>query len=269
MKIRLWSDIHLEFGPLSLKETDDDKNVRLFVAGDLDTGCRDRAKELMLQASNRFKSVFYTPGNHEYYHNCVQTVDRDWAAFAVELPNFYFLQGDCVIDGDVRVIGGTFWTNFNDEAHLAMRVAGDRMNDYRCIRWNDRPTERLNTDEMRRFRPADAVAINKEQRRKFAEFLDVPFAGKTIIMTHHAPTEHSIDPSYNHHSSDRVLNYAYRNTGLDSWFEEKNFDAWLHGHIHRRQEHVVHGKRIIANPRGYLQYETMAYTFEDDKEFKL
>lgn len=264
MKIRLWSDVHLEFGPLDVQKRDDDKDTVLVIAGDFDVGCKDTTRTVMLGLCHQFKAVVFVCGNHEYYHNVINEVDKAWRGFADEMPNFYFLQGDYAIIDDVRFIGGTFWTDFKDRDENVMNFCQHRMNDYNHIRYQGK-------DDViyRGFQPEDAWEINHQQRSAFARFLEVPFSGKTVIVTHHAPTEHSIRKEYMHHSSDRVLNFAYRNTRLDEWFETKTFDYWLHGHIHFRQEHDVHGKKIIANPRGYDGYEAMADTFEDDKVFEL
>lgn len=260
MKIRLWSDVHNEFGPLTVKTRDDDAETVLVIAGDFDVGAKDATKIMLLKLCHQFKAVIFVAGNHEYYHNVMNEVDREYRMFADEVENFHFLQGDFAIVDDVRFIGGTFWTDFNGGDEYTMEFAERRMNDFNYIRYQGK-------DDViyRRFTPDDAWLINRRQRGAFAKFLDVPFAGKTIIVTHHAPTEHSIDPKYKHHSSDVTLNYAYRNTGLEHFFKDKEFWGWFHGHIHKRQEHFVDGKFIIANPRGYIGHEAMALNFEDDK----
>jgi hypothetical protein len=264
MKIRLWSDVHLEFGPLDVQKREDDHETVLVIAGDFDVGCKDTTKIIMLKLCHQFKAVVFVCGNHEYYHQVLNEVDQGWRSFADEMPNFYFLQGDYAIIDDVRFIGGTFWTDFRAADPDVMDFCEHRMNDYNHIRYQDK-----NDVVYRRFEPKDAWQINQEQRATFARFLETPFSGRTVIVTHHAPTEHSIDPLYNHHSSDRILNFSYCNTRLEEWFENKNFTHWFHGHIHRRQQHEVNGKLIIANPRGYDGYEEMADTFEDDKVFEL
>jgi Icc-related predicted phosphoesterase len=261
MKIRLWSDIHNEFGPLTVKTREDDKETVLVIAGDFDVGAKDDTFVVLLKLCHQFKAVVFVCGNHEYYHNIINDVDKRYREFSDEVDNFHFLQGDYAIIDDVRFIGGTFWTDFNRADDDVMNFCQHRMNDYNYIRYQG-PEDVI----YRRFTPDDAWYINHKQRALFAKFLDQKFDGKTIVVTHHAPTSHSIDPAYKHHSSDQILNYAYRNTGLEeTFFKDKEFWGWFHGHIHKRQEHDVFGKKIIANPRGYIGHEMMAYNLEDDK----
>lgn len=261
MKIRLWSDVHNEFGKLEYKARDDDAETVLVIAGDFTIGVDDMAmmRDLLL----KFRSVIFCTGNHEYYNRVIEDIDRAWRDFADMHPQFYFLNGDCVVIDDVRFVGGILWTDLNNGDRNVMHTVGYRMNDYNRIRIRDLESE------VHVLAPEDTIKINKKMRAYIESVLDTPFAGRTVVVTHHAPLEICIHPDYNHHSTDKALNFAYRNTGLESWFEEKEFVAWLHGHIHHRQEHVVHGKKVIANPRGYAGHEAMSYTFEDDKVFEV
>jgi Icc-related predicted phosphoesterase len=257
MKIRLWSDVHNEFGVLNYKKTAEDKDNVLVIAGDFTVG--HTHMDMLRELCEQFYAVVFTPGNHEYYHNEIYAVDAGYRRLADEVKNFYFLQGDYAIIDDVRFIGGTFWTDFNNDDPVMRGYAQARMNDYRQIKIDDP------YDGIRYFTPKDSVEINSKQRKKFLEFLRTPFDGRTVIVTHHAPHEISIDPNFQHHSSDRMLNFAYRNSGLEEWFEKENFTHWFHGHIHKRQKHKLNGKYIIANPRGYWEYEAMAMSFDDEE----
>lgn len=263
MKIRLWSDVHCEFGLFEFVERYDDKDSTLVIAGDFDVGCTDKTQELLEELCGKFKAVVFVCGNHEYYHNEVYAVDMLYRQLADRVENFYFLQGDYAIIDDVRFIGGTFWTDFNNDDYSVKAFCRSRMNDYRTIKIDDV------YDGVREFSPTDAFLINQKQREKFQEFLRQPFEGTTVIVTHHAPLGLCIDPSYNHHSSDQILNFAYRNTGLEKWFEDYNFSHWLHGHIHRRQKHYVLDKVIVSNPRGYKNYEAISFTWDNAEVFEV
>jgi len=81
MKIAICSDIHLEFGPISLKNTK--KAEVLILSGDIcvakdildldphETRFDDKSSKIhkfFQECCARFKHVIYISGNHEHYH---------------------------------------------------------------------------------------------------------------------------------------------------------------------------------------------------------
>jgi hypothetical protein len=72
------------------------------------------------------------------------------------------------------------------------------------------------------------------------------FDGKTVVLTHFAPSLHSADPRYG-----RVPGTAGFCNALDDWLPHASL--WLHGHLHTPQDYVHRGCRVVANPLGYAQ----------------
>src|SRR3546814_4418172 len=62
------------------------------------------------------------------------------------------------------------------------------MNDYRCIR--------LARAGYRKLRPADTLSWHRAQRRWLEQRLAIPFAGRTVVITHMAPSLQSVDDRY-------------------------------------------------------------------------
>src|SRR3990167_7732930 len=89
---------------------------------------------------------------------------------------------DCdeVILGGVRFLGATMWTDFSATGNTPMAClsAQNAMNDFRQIR----------TEGYRRIRPADLVARSLQTKDWLRMKLAQPFAGPTVVITHHAPT---------------------------------------------------------------------------------
>jgi Icc-related predicted phosphoesterase len=266
-KIRLVSDVHNEFGKLKLTILPTDLDTVLIVAGDFTVGATHA--DLMRKWCKKFKAVIFVCGNHEYYNNVMEGVDEFWSKFHLgnadglaPAPNFHFLNPGVVVVDDTRFIGGTFWTDLDGRNPLVEEQIRYSMNDYRLIRMRGTPPY----GKDRTFQPVDGYNINIAQRKFFSDELDKPFAGKTVMVTHHAPHEVCVHPRYKVHARDHFVNFAYVNCYMDKFFEEKNFDLWVHGHIHDWQEHEVHGKKIIARPRGYIGHEQMANEYDREQK---
>ncbi len=71
-----------------------------------------------------------------------------------------------------------------------------------------------------------------------------PHKGKTVVVTHFAPTLHSADPRYG--LSPGTAGFC---NALDELLPLA--DLWLHGHLHCPTDVHVGGCRIVANPLGY------------------
>jgi hypothetical protein len=147
-----------------------------------------------------------------------------------------------------RFLGGTLWTDFvtvgrgDGRAKIAEAAGRTGMNDYRAIkRWSTAdPTKR------KRLRPEDTIASHRATRDFLETELAVPFAGPTVVVTHHAPHPQSLDPR-----SGGALDWCYA-PNLSSILESADApDVWLHGHIHQHRDYQVGGTRVVANPRGY------------------
>ena len=73
-----------------------------------------------------------------------------------------------------------------------------------------------------------------------------PFAGPTVVVTHHAPSIRSIDPLF---QGDPV-SAAYA-SNLESLMGRERVVLWVHGHTHRSTHYEVKGTQVVSNQRGY------------------
>jgi Icc-related predicted phosphoesterase len=76
----------------------------------------------------------------------------------------------------------------------------------------------------------------------------MPFDGKTVVVTHHAPHPISIAPRY----ARDALNPAFA-SDLTDVISQHQPDLWVHGHTHSSFDYVVPGTktRVVCNPMGY------------------
>lgn len=235
MRIRLLSDLHLEHShrhpPFVLPDADADVVV---LAGDIDNGTRaiDWAEKTFPD-----RPVLYVPGNHEYYDADMQSAIVELRARAEQSSNVRLLDNAEVILDRVRFLGSTLWTDFDlfgrEEMAEAMRQSLHYVVDFRAIRVGDG-----------RLTPQQTVDLHRQAVDFLEAGLARPFAGKTVVITHHAPHPGSVHPRWN---GNRV-NAAFvsdltRLMGTPA--------LWMHGHTHDSFDYVVRGTRVLANPMGY------------------
>lgn len=225
MRIQFFSDLHLEFGPLDVPATDADLCV---AAGDINV--RDTAIEWLAQLR---MPVVYVAGNHEFYTGETGAVRRRLRERAAA-AGIHFLDDDEVVIDGVRFLGTTLWTDFGGADPGLMARAARGMNDYLQIHQG---TGLLT--------PEQTLARHRASRAWLEGALARPHAGPTVVVSHHAPTERSWSGHY-----DPVYRPAYCNT-LDDLLAAHDVAVWFHGHIHACSDYLVHGTRVVCNPRGY------------------
>jgi len=236
MRLHVMSDLHLEDAAFAPPSTDVDLVI---LAGDIDNGAAG-----VEWAKRTFRGpVLYVPGNHEPYDGEFHAV---WDAMraAAQGSNVRFLdRGEAVIDG-VRFLGCALWTDFEfygvAAKPAAMEAAKQYAPDFRVVRFGDRV-----------FTPDDWVELHRVDRAWLEARLAEPFAGKTVVITHHLPHRGSVAPRY---ANDRA------NPGFVTDLHHLMGRAvlWIHGHTHIAFDYEVEGTRIVCNPRGY-PHETTGF----------
>src|ERR1700730_2934275 len=185
MKIRVLSDLHLEFQQWIPPKADADVIV---LAGDIDVGIRGIE---WARTSFPLSPIVYVPGNHEFYGGHMQDLLEELIAQGRRMGVDVLDRREVVIGG-VRFLGVTLWTDFSlygtdpTSINRAMADAQDGMNDFRLIRFG----------KGRRFLPTDARAIHVAQVRWLRAQLAEEFLGSTVVVTHHLPHRQSIHPKY-------------------------------------------------------------------------
>jgi hypothetical protein len=178
-------------------------------------------------------------GNHEFYDAHYERVLERSREEVLEL-GVHLLEKDQVVIDDVRFLGTTLWTDFDVEApehdaSYAMWFADRSMSDFRLIRYRGRV-----------LRAADTQVMHLEGCAWLADRLSEPFAGKTVVVTHHLPHRGSIDAQFHRHP----LNPAF--VSHLPKLVRPPVDLWVHGHTHCSCDYITEeGTRVLCNPRGY------------------
>jgi hypothetical protein len=161
--------------------------------------------------------------------------------------------------GQWRVLGTTLWTDFTlygaDPDAMATSIAAAQrvMLDFRGliqVTWPPNGTAAPDAAAARDFTPGDSLALHARARAWLERELARPFAGKTIVVTHHAPHRLSLAERY---AEDKV------SAGFVNHLPElvrEPVALWIHGHTHTAFDYTVHGTRVICNPRGYPDHRT-------------
>jgi len=243
MKIRLLSDLHLEFSGRRWEhlweKSDQDKETILILAGDIDIGAY--SQPFMTELSEHFKYVLRICGNHEFYEHRFDKVIEEWKIYEESGPkNFHFLHNDVRwIDG-VRFIGGTMWTSFDDGDPLIMAYAHRKMSDYQVIY----------DENYRRITPAFILKQHDEFMDFYLKEIEKPFDGPTVVITHHSPGN-----GLKLNGRDTYSDHLYHASIEEQIAYHGNVKLWLHGHTHRSLDYMINDIRVVCNPFGYYPDE--------------
>ncbi len=242
MKLHLLSDLHFEFDkPVPMANYRPPKCDVVLLAGDI---AEDKTSIDWAKATFGDTPVLLTPGNHEYY-DAKQVVAwtqelRDYAAGS----NVQILHNDAVVIDGVQFVGATLWTDFQlyGNASYHQYAARKGLSDYKHIR---RPSS---TGKKRKIRTDDILEFHIASRRFIANAVRT-YQGRSVVMTHHAPSERSLPEKFR----SRELTPAYA-SNLDSFIEELSPLLWVHGHIHASSDYMIGGTRVVGNARGYVEF---------------
>jgi Icc-related predicted phosphoesterase len=267
MKIKLVSDLHLEFSDVNIVN-DQDYDV-LILGGDIciaqdlhdhpepantadqaaianGTGLgrrqltAQRFRDFFKRCSFQFPHVIYIMGNHEFYNGKFYAGIEYMREECAKYPNVYMLEQDTKIIDDVVFVGGTLWTNMNKRDPLTMHAIEGMMNDFRIIR-----------NDARNYAPMSAldVAIRHDKTLAYIEHMvHVHKNKKCVVVGHHSPSFKSVNPMYAHET---LMNGGYHSDLSEFIMDHPQIVLWTHGHTHHPFDYVIGETRVVCNPRGY------------------
>ena len=255
----------------------------------------NRITDFFKRCSFQFPHVIYIMGNHEHYHGDFATSGNKLKSMLESnmLSNVYLLDKESKKIDDVTFVGGTLWTDMNKEDPLTLFHVSRGMNDFRCVENSDRLVTRtvpiyeenpdwtedgLNGgkhlqneagfyikigDKKKQgpstFCPEDAVVDHRKMLGYIQTVIEGKFDQKFVVVGHHAPSKLSTHPRYKH---DNLMNGAYSSSIDEYILEHPQIKLWTHGHTHEDFDYMLGTTRIVCNPRGYINYEGRADSFQ-------
>jgi Icc-related predicted phosphoesterase len=300
MKIALASDVHLEFGPITLDNTEG-ADV-LVLAGDIcvakhfvdgrPTYMQHLAKEYRQffdHVCQEFPQVVYIMGNHEHYSGDVAKTYNILREH-LDYSNLHILEKETWQHQGHTFVCGTLWTNMDDSNSLTLSYCKDAMNDFREVLNSNRMVVRrvplymenlLYTEDGKNggkyIKDEKGALIPngvkfKEEPSRWSPEDSVEDHEKMLNYIDHATHEPGSYIVVGHHCPSELsvadcykgnlLNGAFRSK-LDDFIEQRpQIKLWLHGHTHHNFNYWIGETRVVCNPRGYIEHEEIANWFK-------
>jgi Icc-related predicted phosphoesterase len=260
MKITVVSDLHMEFSPITL--TNSQQADVLILSGDIlmseylhdypadfnghannstryETALEFR--KFLQSCSDTFKDVIYVAGNHEFYqgkfHAGLDYLKEECSLY----PNVHFLENSSIIIDGVMFIGATLWTDAHKGDPLTMYQLPFMMNDYALIKNDHKGYRKLHMIDTinRHHKSMDYIEMMVE---------NAPSDKKIVVVTHHSPSYLSIVDKY---ADQYEMNGGYHSDLSKFIIDNPNIVLWTHGHTHEVLDYKLGETRIVCNPRGY------------------
>lgn len=228
MKLRVLSDLHLEFQSFDLNWFGEDVMV---LAGDLSPNIDDAIALIVkyLDTAPLFADVVVVLGNHDYYTRTINETIRQWRE--VNIPRLHFLQNTSVVLHGYRFCGTTLWTDINNANKVDISKSVTFLNDYRAIQYFTADT----------FMTEHTIA--KQWLEKEVANSDLP----VIVVTHHLPSSKSQHPKY----LNSPIAYSFMCTDMTEIIAHPKVAVWCHGHTHSSRRYIDNGTEVVCNPHGY------------------
>jgi predicted phosphodiesterase len=300
MKIALASDVHLEFGPITLDNTEG-ADV-LLLAGDIcvakhfvdgrPTYLQHLAKEYRQffdHVCRQFPQVVYIMGNHEHYSGDVAKTYNILREH-LDYGNIHILEKETWTHQGHTFVCGTLWTNMDDSNSLTLSYCRDAMNDFREVLNSNRMVVRrvplymenlLYTEDGknggRHIKDAKGNLVPngvkfKEEPARWSPEDSVEDHKKMLNYIDIVTRDPGSYIVVGHHCPSELsvaemykgnlLNGAFRSS-LDDFIEQRpQIRYWLHGHTHHNFNYWIGETRVVCNPRGYIEHEEIANWFK-------
>lgn len=301
MKIAVTSDVHLEFGPLTLENPGGVEVLVLsgdiIVERDLDEWNEVQAESgfarrrsvmfhtFFQECAAAFPHVIYVSGNHEHYHGDFALTVAELKRKLAYIPNLHILDKESVVIGDTTFVGATLWTDMNRNDPNTLYAIRNMMNDFRLVKNSNRMVYRnvpvYEYDENGSVKLDDKgyqVQIGMKKREEVSRFCPEDAVDdhiKTLAFLEEAVSKDprgkyvfcghhtpSHQSCHPRYSHDKEMNGGYHSDLSEFILDHPQIKLWTHGHTHQRYDYVIGETRIVCNPRGYIGHEQIANEFE-------
>lgn len=260
MKIRVLSDLHLEFGDYFVEAMPDDKKTVLVLAGDITVSSSLVSVKIfgpfLQRCVAQFHHIVMVMGNHEHYHGDIATSKNKLQKVIDDFHltyNVTILEDEviCFPEEEIVFIGATLWTDCSlDGVTTAERasVLWHGMTDSKIVKYRENKMSIWNSIDI--FNESKKYILNN------ISYFKEDLGYKTVVVTHHCPSNKSTHSMY----KGQDFNMFFT-SHMDLGIIEANPDIWIHGHTHHafdyRLDEALCNTRVICNPRGYFEMESL------------
>ena len=237
IKLQYASDLHLEFPANKefLKQHPLQPNADVLVlAGDIvPFAVMDKHRDFFSYVSEHFKTTYWLPGNHEYYH--FDIAEKSGLLQEDIRSNVFLVNNTSVVHEHVKLIFSTLWSHISPGYQWQIERS---LNDFHLIKHKG---FRFSAEQYNQLHAESLAFIQNELKTVQEE--------KTAVFSHHCPTFLNYPEQY----KGDVLNEAFA-VELHDLIESSNIDYWAYGHHHSNIPEFSIGKtKLITNQLGYVQ----------------
>jgi predicted phosphohydrolase len=184
--------------------------------------------------ADNYKSAYWIPGNHEYYHSDIN--ERTGPLHEQIRKNVFLVNNNTIAIGDTELICSTMWSKIDPMNEWAITRA---MSDFHII-----------SDGSGRLSINRYNSLHHDSLTYLLAALANSQAQHKIVLTHHVPTFMNYPPKY----KGDVLNEAFA-TELNDLILSAQPDCWIYGHTHYNTADFSMGRtRLLTNQLGYVKY---------------
>jgi len=251
-KLQYASDLHLEF-PAN-KEFLKQHPLQavgdvLVLAGDIvPFAVMDKHQDFFSYVADHFETVYWLPGNHEYYH--FDVAERSGVLNEKIRSNVFLINNTSVVHGNAKLIFSTLWSKISEGNQWQIEKS---LNDFHQIKNNG---FRLSAEKYNELNAESLAFLQKEISETNEE--------QIAVFTHHCPTFMNYPAQY----KGDILNEAFA-VELFDFIESSNINYWVYGHHHSNTpEFSIKNTKLITNQLGYVQ-QNEHLKFETNKYFEL
>ena len=251
-KLQYASDLHLEF-PAN-KEFIKQHSLQpvgdvLVLAGDIvPFAIMNKHQDFFSYVSDHFETVYWLPGNHEYYH--FNIADKSGMLNEKIRSNVFLVNNTSVMHENCRLLFSTLWSKISEGNQWQIERS---LNDFHQIKNNG---FRLSAEKYNQLHEESLAFLQKEISETIEE--------KIAVFTHHCPTFLNYPAQY----KGDILNEAFA-VELFDFIESSKINTWVYGHHHSNTpEFSIGNTKLITNQLGYVQRNEHV-KFETNKYFEL
>lgn len=235
MRIQYCSDLHLELEKNSKYIKNNPLTVKgdiLLLAGDI-IPLHDELfnNPFFNYISDKYKKVFWVPGNHEFYHKDISEFSK---SYNIQVrKNINIVHNIEVQIENIQFVFSTLWSKISvtNEKNIEQSVS-----DFNCILRNNK-----------QFKAADFNKLHNESLSFIQQSL-MNKKNKTVVVTHHLPSSLCNSPVHNN----SPINEAFC-VDLTDYIENSDVNFWIYGHNHTNQKPLYIGNTILlTNQLGYV-----------------
>lgn len=226
---------------------------------------KDSLEYLKEKVFPNYRKIIMVVGNHEYYGYTYKDCREVIKEYFKDTENFILLENDFVKIDDVIFLGCSFWTNYDKNNPLTMRVAYDFMNDYRWIwrvAYEDLPYEErvIVNHKPPVITPEFIYEKHLESLHFIRESCNIFKDRKIVIITHHPASLQCLNRKHSGNGLDGAFSSDYE----DFIIANPHIKLWISGHTHHPVDFMVGETRMVSNPCGY-RHEPTYSKFQGDK----